>query len=417
MSEGGQEIFTGVFSVTQINEYVRMVLDSQPALHHVWLRGEISNFTNHYKSGHFYFSLKDENCSLRAVMFRGSNQYLNFVPANGMKVLACGEIRSYPRDGQTQIVVEELHPDGIGSLALAFEQLRRKLEQEGIFDVSRKKSLPKFPRRIGVVTSPTGAAIHDIIRIAGERFPLAEIILYPALVQGADAPRSLRTGIEFFNATKLVDVMILGRGGGSREDLWAFNDEALARTVAMSKIPIVSAVGHESDTCLCDFAADLRAPTPSGAAEIVTPDASEWMEVLRRDGRRMEALVAQRLSQLRQLLLMRSRNKLLVSPEVALEERRMRLRLREQHLDHLVEKRLERYRASISMRSARMEALSPLNILSRGYTMVREKGKGICTSAQDLSVGMAIELQFADGSATAVVDHVQRGFVRLDKKQ
>ena len=396
-----------VFSVSEINEYVRMLLDSDPRLRRVWLRGEISNFTNHYKTGHFYFSLKDEQSALRAVMFRGNNSRLAFTPENGMRVLVCGDIRAYPRDGQTQIVVSEMQPDGAGSLALAFEQLRKKLEAEGLFDELRKKPLVKFPRRIGIITSPTGAAIHDIIRITSRRYPLAELILFPALVQGSGAAASLCVGVEFFNSVDLVDEIIIGRGGGSIEDLWAFNDERLARTIAASRLPVISAVGHESDVTICDFVADHRAPTPSGAAEIAVPDKTELYAILSGMETRLCRVTEQYLARAREALDRRASHRLLTSPQVLFDERRMHLCLRDERLSRLAASALERARADMIGRAAKLEALSPLSVLSRGYAMVSDGASGrMQTSAASLSVGQTVDLRFADGRATAEIQQI-----------
>ena len=401
-----------VLTVTQINEYVRMLLESHEFLHGVWLRGEISNFKNHYKTGHFYFSVKDETSALRAVMFRGSNQRLTFVPQDGMKVLLHGKIISYPRDGQTQIVVDEMQPDGAGALALAFEQLRKKLEAEGLFAAERKRPLPRFPRRIGIITSPTGAAIHDMIRITGRRYPLAELILYPALVQGGGAPLSLRTGIEFFNSVELVDVIIIGRGGGSVEDLWAFNDEALARTVAASRLPVISAVGHESDVTSCDFVADLRAPTPSGAAEAAVPDSAELRQLLIQKNARLQHRVCAELQRLRGILSAREKHRLLTSPQESFDMRRMHLVMREERLAHLVGQGLAQKRASFVRATARLEGLNPLSVLTRGYAMVTNEIGDTVTGVGQLTAGQGVTLHFADGAADVCVERT-----RAEKKQ
>ncbi len=397
-----------IFSISEINEYVRMVLDGDPRLRHVWLRGEISNFTNHYKTGHFYFSLKDEASSLRAVMFRGNNSRLTYMPENGMRVLAHGEIRSYPRDGQTQIVINEMQPDGAGALALAFEQLRHRLEAEGLFDNSRKKPLPRFPRRIGVITSPTGAAIHDIIRIVGRRYPMAELILFPALVQGTGAAESLCMGMEFFQTVDLVDVIIIGRGGGSMEDLWAFNDEVLARTIAASRLPVISAVGHESDVTICDFVADVRAPTPSGAAELAVPDRNELSTLFDGMNIRLHRAMDGRLAYAREALGRRQSNRFLTSPGVLFDERRMHLCLREERLGRQAERLLELYRSHWHGRVSRMDALNPLSVLSRGYAMVThaEQGEKTVTSVTLLKKGEQVSLRFSDGLATATVQSI-----------
>lgn len=395
-----------IFSISEINEYIRMVLDADTRLRHVWLRGEISNFVNHYKTGHFYFSLKDENSSIRAVMFRGSNVRLTFTPENGMRVLVLGEIRSYPRDGQTQIVVSEMQPDGAGSLALAFEQIKRRLESEGLFDPACKRALPTYPRRIGIITSPTGAAIHDIIRITSRRYPLAELIVFPALVQGEGAAESLTMGIEFFSAVDLVDVVIIGRGGGSAEDLWAFNDEGLARSIAACRIPVISAVGHESDVTICDFVADVRAPTPSGAAEMAVPDKSELYTVLSSMEARLHRALDIRLSRMREALKLRGEHRLLTSPRALFDERRMHLVLREERLHAPVGRLLEQKRATLAGRARQLDALSPLSVLSRGYAMVTEDGEQAkaLTHISDLKIGQCIRLRFSDGSAKATVD-------------
>ena len=258
------------FTVSQINQFIKYTLDASPVLSDIYIHGEISNFTNH-RSGHLYFSVKDEESVLRVVMFKSSAVRLKFLPENGMKVLIHGRISSYVRDGQYQLYADSMEPDGAGALAVAFEQLKKKLEAEGLFAAEKKKLLPPFPKAIGIVTSPTGAAIRDILQILGRRYPLSKVILFPVQVQGDAAPRQLISGIQYFNRHLSVDVIIIGRGGGSMEELWAFNNEELARAVAASEIPVVSAVGHEIDFTISDFAADLRAPTPSAAAELTVP--------------------------------------------------------------------------------------------------------------------------------------------------
>ena len=291
-----------IITVSELNEYIKMVLEHDELLMRIFVKGEISNFTNHYKTGHFYFSLKDEGGTVRAVMFRGSAARLKFMPENGMRVIVGGRVGVFPRDGQYQIYAETMEPDGIGALYIAYEQLKKKLEAEGLFDASKKKPLPKIPTRIGVITSPTGAAIRDIIHILGRRFPLARVILYPALVQGEGAAPDLVRGLDYFNQMGNVDVIIIGRGGGSLEDLWAFNDETLARHVAASRIPVISAVGHETDFTLCDFAASRRAPTPSAAAEIAVPETEELARKLANVTSRIELLLEGRLKLYRERL-------------------------------------------------------------------------------------------------------------------
>ncbi len=401
-----------VWSITEVNEYIRMVLESQPPLQNIWLRGEISNFKNHYKTGHYYFTVKDEMSALRAVMFRGANSALTFLPQDGMKVLLRGKIVCYPRDGQTQIVVAEMLPDGAGSLALAFEQLRKRLEAEGLFADRRKKPLPKYPRSIGVVTSPTGAAIHDIIRITGRRYPAAQIILYPALVQGEGAPLSLRTGVEFFNSVPdLVDVIILGRGGGSIEDLWAFNEEALARCVAASRIPIISAVGHESDVTICDFVADARASTPSAAAETAVPDKAELLRMLaaRADG--LQSRVQRELYALGEMLKVRSAHRLLRSPGELFDLRVLHLCHREDRLQSLLMRGMDAKGAELAQRAAALQGRDPLSILARGYAMVTDETGTTKTGAAAFAAGERAVLHFADG-----IVHTTVNAVKIDKQ-
>lgn len=265
---------TKILTVSQLNDYVKMLIDSNPMLGNIWVRGEVSNLTFH-TSGHLYFSVKDEKSRVSAIMFRTNAVKLKFRPENGMKVVLHGRVSVFPRDGVYQIYVTSIEPDGIGALYIAYEQLRRRLEAEGLFDERIKKALPKIPSAVGVITSPTGAAVRDIINVTARRFPFAKIILFPSLVQGDGAESNLIEGIRYFNSARSADVIIIGRGGGSIEDLWAFNSELLAREIRMSAIPVISAVGHETDYTICDFAADRRAPTPSAAAELAVPDAVE----------------------------------------------------------------------------------------------------------------------------------------------
>ena len=264
-----------VLSVSQITGYLKSLLEGDPNLNPVFISGEISNFTDHYRSGHLYFSLKDEKAVLKAVMFSSSARRLRFRPSDGMKVLCRGRISLYEASGQYQLYVDDMQPDGLGTLNLAYEQLKTRLEKEGLFDAARKRPIPRYPRRVGVITSPTGAAVRDICQILGRRWPMAEIVFCPVLVQGEEAAPQLVEALARMNRVDGVDTIIIGRGGGSLEDLWAFNEESVARAVAASKIPVISAVGHETDFTICDFVADLRAPTPSAAAELAVPDQME----------------------------------------------------------------------------------------------------------------------------------------------
>lgn len=314
-----------VLSVTQLNTYVRSLLDGDPHLAQVFLSGEISNFTDHYRSGHLYFSLKDDRCVIRAVMFAQYAGRLRFAPEDGMKVIVRGRVGLYEVSGQYQIYVEDMQPDGLGALNLAYEQLKRKLEREGLFRPERKKPLPKFPESIGVITSPTGAAVHDILTILERRYPVAKVVFCPVQVQGEGAAQQIAQAVERFNRRNGADVLIVGRGGGSIEDLWAFNEEVVARAVAASRIPVISAVGHETDFTICDFAADLRAATPSAAAELAVPDRMELLGAILAARERMKSAVQSRLSQESSQLETFLQKRVMQRPQEFLELRKIRL--------------------------------------------------------------------------------------------
>ena len=396
-----------LMGVGMLNEYVKGMLDTNEVLSDVWVRGEISNFTNHYKTGHFYFSLKDEKGAIGAVMFRSYAQRLPFVPQNGMKVILHGRVSLYVQGGQYQINADAMQPDGIGGLYLAYEQLKAKLQAEGLFDEARKKPLPRIPTRIGIITSPTGAAIHDMIHVLGRRFPLAEIVLYPALVQGAGAPASLIAGMSFFNEQNNVDLIIIGRGGGSVEDLWAFNDEALARTVAASRLPVISAVGHESDFTICDFVADRRAPTPSAAAELAVPESGELSRALRGYAERMEHAVSGRIARERERVQRLAASRVLTSPERYVDDCRMRVGDLSLRLDRAAEARLGGARGEFLRLAGQLEALNPLAILTRGYAVAR-RGETPIRSVSELNVGESLRLTLADGEAGVTVTEIQK---------
>ncbi len=398
-----------LISVTQLNEYLRMLMDGNPVLSNVFVRGEISNFTNHYKTGHFYFSLKDEGALVRAVMFRGNAQRLRFLPENGMKVILHGRVSVFPRDGQYQIYVDDMQPDGIGALYLAFEQLRKKLEAEGLFDQSRKRPLPKYPQRIGIITSPTGAAVRDMLQILGRRYPAAEVILYPALVQGADAPESLLRGLAFFNQALPVDVIIIGRGGGSAEDLFAFNNEQLARAVAASPTPVISAVGHETDFTICDFVADLRAPTPSAAAELAVPEQGELRRILFSASQALQGDIRRLLSDHRATLHALAGAEALRSPRYYIDERRMELTYLEKQLSAGAKETLTAAGSGFAALCAKLHALSPLQVLSRGYTAVFDPTGSPVTTGTALQKGQQIAIRFADSTVDAAVLGVRKG--------
>lgn len=389
-------------TVAQLNDYLKMQMESDPVLSNVYVRGELSNCTVP-RSGHFYFTLKDADAQVRGVMFRFRFSSLGFRPADGMRVIVCGRVSVYPAGGQYQIYAEELLADGVGSLAMQFEQLKRRLEGEGLFDPARKKPLPPMPERVGVITSPTGAAVQDIRRILGRRFPVAEMILYPAQVQGDGAAEQLASGILFFNAYDLADVIIIGRGGGSMEDLWAFNDETLARTVAESRVPVISAVGHETDFTICDFVADRRAPTPSAAAELAVPDRTELKNALGLQGARMNRHITERLDSERRVLTGLAASRALAKPDALLDPLRLKLDERSERLDRAMTHRLDGVRKALEKRCAELDAMNPLTVLARGYAVVTKDGRTLTTVA-DAAVGDALCVRLSDGTVPVRVE-------------
>ena len=389
-------------TVKQVNEYIKMLLDGNELLSDVYVKGEISNFTNH-RTGHFYFSLKDEGGLIRAVMFKTQAMKLAFVPEDGMKVILRGRVSSFVRDGQYQIYASDIQPDGVGSLYVAFEQLKRRLEGEGLFDEARKRRIPRLPRRVGIVTSPTGAAIRDMINVMRRRFPYAEIVLYPALVQGAGAPPQIINGIKYFNDTDSVDVIIVGRGGGSMEDLWAFNDEGLARQVASSRIPVISAVGHETDFTICDFAADLRAPTPSAAAELAVPETEDIKRRLENINTRNRTNIQNQISLYKSRLSQLQSAGAMLSPERLLDGRRMNVLYCSEKLQRKCDELRGVERVRLASIASKLEAMNPLGIISRGYSAVTDESGNVIRSAAQLSKGDAIRVRFADGEAEATV--------------
>ncbi len=392
-----------VLTVSQVNFFVKSLLEGDGRLNDVLISGEISNFTDHYRSGHLYFSLKDERSVLKAVMFSGSAKRLRFRPADGMKVIVRGRVSVYEPTGQYQLYAEEMQPDGIGALSLAFEQLKARLEKEGLFDAGHKKTLPAHPERIGVVTSPTGAAVRDVLQITARRWPVAEIVLCPVLVQGEGAPAQLIEAVRRLNEGQACDVIILGRGGGSLEDLWAFNDEGLARAVYASKIPVVSAVGHETDFTICDFAADLRAPTPSAAAELVTPDIREEKQRLRSYTAYFKETAGKTVEYLRQSVDLLVRDSPLRDKERFLEPWKRRLGLLFGGVLTGFTDRLEREKRDLSLLSGRLDALSPLKVLSRGYSVVTDADGRPVKDAAFLRTGEIVTLRLAAGGAKAEI--------------
>ena len=388
-------------SVTQINEYLKMLLDGDRVLGDVLVHGEISNFKP-YPSGHWYFTLKDPTGQLKAVMFRTYASRMRFMPKDGDRVIAHGRVSVYEANGQYQLYADKLIPDGAGSLAMQFEQIKARLAAEGLFDRERKKPLPKMPMRIGVITSPSGAAVHDIMNILGRRFPMAQMILFPSQVQGTEAPPQLMAGLQFFSEALPVDVIILGRGGGSAEDLWAFNDEALCRAVAACPIPVISAVGHESDFTICDFVADERAPTPSAAAELAVPDSEELIRSLRGNARRMSAFLLQKIEREKKTLKTLSASRVFAHPEYLLDSYRMRLTDCEDALERAMKQTVAQKQQNVRAAAQRLEALSPLAVLSRGYAAVSRNDETVLF-AKDLQAGDRVSIRFSDGSVHAEI--------------
>ena len=391
----------GAVSVAELNGIIKSLFDNNRYLSAVTVRGEISNFTNH-RSGHLYFTLKDEDGQIRAVMFRSAAIKLKFVPENGMKVIVSGSVNVYVKDGSYQLYVSSIQPDGVGALYIAFEQLKARLDTEGLFDQDHKKPIPEYPSRIGVITSPTGAAIRDIINVIGRRFPLATIYLYPSLVQGAEAEDSLIRGLDYFDTSGLVDTVIIGRGGGSIEDLWAFNGEKLARRIYSANIPIISAVGHEVDFTICDFVADLRAPTPSAAAELAVPDVRELL--LRLDG--LYAACDNALNNLVERW--RGRLKLVCSssgfadPYSNLKDKIREVRALYDRAGSAEQKFIDMTRLGFNSRVDMLSVMNPLSVLIRGYSVVEKDGR-IVRSTKEICVGDSVSVRLADGSFTAEV--------------
>lgn len=390
------------FTITELNEYISKKLESDGELEKIWLKGEISNFKAH-SSGHLYLTLKDENSVIRAVMFRGAASGLLFKPEDGMKVLARCSIKVYVAGGGYQAYISEMKVDGIGDLHVAFEQLKLKLAAEGLFDVSRKKPLPRFPSRIGIVTSPTGAAIRDMLNILNRRSKYPEIFVYPTLVQGPDAPPQIVEGIKYFNDTKSVDVIITGRGGGSIEDLWAFNDENVAREIAKSEIPVISAVGHEVDFTIADFVADLRAATPSEAAERVVPDDIETKSRLLTAKDKLVNGLKNAVTEKRGMLQSLDMERVSAGLEKGIEDRRLKT---DQITDDMIRAMnliIERKGQQLKVAAAGLDNLSPLAVLSRGYSIAfGSEGKPL-TSAKKVEIGDKITVKLSDGEIGAEV--------------
>ncbi len=385
-----------VWSVGELTRQIKELLDGESSLQHVYVRGELSNYKI-YPSGHHYFTVKDEEATLKAVMFRREASRLRFRPESGMKVIALGRITVYPRDGVYQLYVTELVPDGVGDLHAAFEQLKAKLAEEGLFDRSHKKPLPPYPERIAVITSSAGAAVRDVIRVATKRYPVAKLIVMPVRVQGAEAPPEIVSAIRFANRWKVADLIITGRGGGSIEDLWAFNDERVARAIYESEIPVISAVGHEPDVTIADYVADLRAATPSNGAELAVPDQNELHAALLAARKQMLTAVLSRLDTGRDRLKQLRQRRVLTDPGAYVADRRLAL-------DHASALLLSAFRSSVAEKRSRLaqgaaalDAMSPLKVLSRGYAIAETEEGNILRSRKDASPGQKLRLLLADG--------------------
>lgn len=396
-----------VLSITQLNEYIRGKMDVDPLLTQVAVRGEISNYKL-YPSGHHYFTLKDEASALKCVMFKGNAMRLRFRPENGMKVIAMGKVSVYPRDGAYQLYCTAMAMDGVGDLYAAFEQLKKKLAAQGLFDPAHKKPLPKYPGTIGIVTSSAGAAVHDMLRILRKRYPLSNVRLLPVRVQGVEAPGEIAAAIRYANHHKLADLLIVGRGGGSIEDLWAFNDERVAYAIYHSEIPVISAVGHEPDVTISDFVADLRAATPSNAAELAVPDQDALRQNLDSMSAAMATALNRQLKSARQHLDVLSKSPALSSPTGYIEQREKSLELLKNRLisaqNSSITRKNQRYIAAVS----KLDAMSPLKVLTRGYSMAQTERGEVLRSVQQVELGERISIALSDGKLSATV---------MDKKE
>lgn len=396
-----------IYGVTEVNQLVKGLLDSAPALQGVAVRGELSNYKI-YPSGHHYFTLKDQEGALRCVMFRGQASRLRFRPENGMKVIAQGRISVFPRDGAYQLYCDALSPDGVGDLYVAFEQLKAKLQAEGLFDPAHKKPLPRYPGVIAIVTSSAGAAVHDMLRILRKRYPLSKVLLLPVRVQGAEAPAELCGAIRYVNRWNLADLIITGRGGGSLEDLWAFNDETLARTIYESRIPVISAVGHEPDVTISDYVADLRAATPSNAAELAVPDQAELVRRLRSITSAMGAQLSRQVKLNRKRLEVLASSRPLQSPTAYVDERRLLLDGVQRRLCTAQQQTLAGSRQRCVRLAAALDAMSPLKVLTRGYAMAQTEDGRLLRTVEQTSPGGRFTLHLADGRIRASVEAIER---------
>ena len=391
-----------VLTITQLNEYIRGRMEEDHLLNAVAVKGEISNYKL-YPSGHHYFTLKDENSALKCVMFKGNAQRLRFRPENGMKIIAMGKVSVFPRDGAYQLYCAAMAMDGIGDLYAAFEQLKKKLQAQGLFDPAHKKPIPKFPGTIGIITSSAGAAVHDMLRILNKRYPLAKVLLLPVRVQGMEAPGEIAAAIRYANYHKLADLLIVGRGGGSIEDLWAFNEEIVAHAIYDSDIPVISAVGHEPDVTISDYVADLRAATPSNAAELAVPDRDALTQALDSMENAMANSLNRQIKSYRQHLDVLSKSSALQSPAGYLEQKQRQLELLKNRLiaaeNQIIARNEQRYVAL----TAKLDAMSPLKVLTRGYALTTTERGEVVRSVSQVELGERITVALSDGSLSATV--------------
>lgn len=395
---------SAVLTVSQINTYLKSIFEYDENLRNIYVSGEISNFTNHYRTGHFYFTLKDEKAALKAVMFRSAASRIRFTPENGMKVIIRGNISVFERDGVYQLYAEDMMPDGIGALNLAFEQLKRKLAALGMFSDEHKKPLPQFPQKIGVITSPSGAAVHDIMTVLERRYPCAEIVFEPVAVQGDSVAPQIAAAIEKFNRLNGADVLIVGRGGGSIEDLWAFNEEEVAYAIFNSDIPIISAVGHETDFTIADFVSDMRAPTPSAAAEIAVPN---YLDLLYTIDKMFDSITNSMLSLVSSYQLRISNSEKILAahmPSNLISSYDDATAYLSERMTAALNSVFSKYSSSLSAYAMKLDALNPLRILSKGYCAVENSNKQTVTCAEKLNVGDEVDLIFADGRAKCKVE-------------
>ena len=391
-----------IFSVSEINKYIKMLFDGDELLNSISIRGEITNFKAHY-TGHYYFTLKDESSTIKCVMFKGYAQFVKFKPADGMKVVINGQISAFERDGVYQIYCKSMSPEGLGDLYLTYEQLKEKLSKEGLFDISKKKKIPFLPQRVGVITSRTGAVIRDVINVSTRRYPNVNILIYPAAVQGVNVASTVIEGLKVFNELNNVDVIIIARGGGSFEDLFGFNDENLARAIYASKIPVVSAVGHETDFTICDFVSDLRAPTPSAAAELVYPEYTEIVSRIEKDKNRTIIAMKNYIERKRQYVERLKAAKLEKVPLDQVNKYRLAIDGMMTKSEATLKYMIEKYRTRCVKSIAKIDTLSPLKTLTRGYSVVEDEDGKVIKSVNDVSSNQEIKITVTDGKVSAIV--------------